>query len=456
MRIEALAAVIFFALAGPAAQQRGAVGGVRVVPAGAGNDLAVSITVTGASPCGAVHIEYGDGNAITHATTTLPVVFAYEYAKPGNYRVVARGMGNCNGTVATQVRVTAAGGRIGGPGEIRFAVMDSNRDGRITRQEWRGSDQSFRVHDWNGDGVLEGDEVRPGARRPYREDDFTEDYVFNEWTERGFRTLDRDRNNRVTRAEWPYDIETFLRVDRNRDNALTLQEFVAADMDDDRGDRFDYLDVNRNGRIEWSEWHGTRDAFEWLDRNNDNALSRAEVLGEPTSEWDQFNSLDVNRDRVLSRDEWAWSPRSFQQRDSNGDGVLTRAEFAGAAPAGPAGETVTVTVLSTQRWIDTGLTVQAGEMVSFKATGTIYMTSGSDDAANPQGSVTGRQAQGAPLPRELAGMLIGRVENAPPFAIGDRTQRIRMARAGRLYLGVNDDFFADNRGEYRVTISLRR
>ena len=31
--------------------------------------------------------------------------------------------------------------------------------------EWRGNDRSFRNEDWNGDGILSGDEVRKGARR---------------------------------------------------------------------------------------------------------------------------------------------------------------------------------------------------------------------------------------------------------------------------------------------------
>ena len=48
---------------------------------------------------------------------------------------------------------------------MRFEAMDANHDGRITRNEWRGSDRSFDNHDWNGDGVLSGDEVRPGAQR---------------------------------------------------------------------------------------------------------------------------------------------------------------------------------------------------------------------------------------------------------------------------------------------------
>jgi hypothetical protein len=49
---------------------------------------------------------------------------------------------------------------------VRFKGMDRNNDCTITREEWRGNDVSFRQHDWNGDGVLSGDEVRPGARRP--------------------------------------------------------------------------------------------------------------------------------------------------------------------------------------------------------------------------------------------------------------------------------------------------
>ena len=53
----------------------------------------------------------------------------------------------------------------------RFAGMDRDQDGVITRTEWRGSAQSFDKHDWNNDGVLSGDELRPGAyRRGSREE----------------------------------------------------------------------------------------------------------------------------------------------------------------------------------------------------------------------------------------------------------------------------------------------
>lgn len=49
----------------------------------------------------------------------------------------------------------------------RFRGMDRDGDGVITRAEWRGNDQSFRRQDTNGDGVLSGAEtggLTPGAR----------------------------------------------------------------------------------------------------------------------------------------------------------------------------------------------------------------------------------------------------------------------------------------------------
>ena len=48
---------------------------------------------------------------------------------------------------------------------MRFESMDQNRDGAISRDEWRGSDRAFQNQDWNGDGQLSGNEVRLGARR---------------------------------------------------------------------------------------------------------------------------------------------------------------------------------------------------------------------------------------------------------------------------------------------------
>src|SRR6266545_478597 len=88
---------------------------------------------------------------------------------------------------------------------VRFEEMDIDGDGRVTRDEWRGNDRSFDVHDWNRDGVLSGDELRPGNRQDDRDR-----------TDR-FDRLDRNNDGYVSRSEWPRDQQTFDLLDRNND-----------------------------------------------------------------------------------------------------------------------------------------------------------------------------------------------------------------------------------------------
>ncbi|MBA2259544.1 MAG: EF-hand domain-containing protein [Acidobacteria bacterium] len=232
------------------------------------------------------------------------------------------------------VGASAEQGRGRNQDQMRFQGMDRNRDGMITRAEWRGSDQSFRQHDWNNDGVLSGDEVRTGALRPGTRDrdNPSRDRQFDDWSVEGFQYLDRNRDGRISRDEWGYDLQSFIRADRNRDNVLTRQEFLSEDQDIDREDRFEYLDTNNNNRIDRTEWHGSTTAFNWLDQNNDGVLSRAEVAGNDTRGDhgdDLFAKLDHNGDGRVTRSEWHEDNASFVRADQNRDNVLTRAEVLG-------------------------------------------------------------------------------------------------------------------------------
>ena len=460
MRIPVLALAMF--VAGSAAAQRGVVNSVTGTPVDRGPR--VIFRVTGVNPCSALNIDYGDSQAITHQISRLPATIEHTYERAGAYNVRVRGVGTCGGQALATVRVVTSGS-VSEPGErqMRFAGMDRNGDGVIARSEWRGNDQSFLVNDWNRDGVLSGEEVRPGGRRA--QGDPQDDYPVgqdNTLAQR-FRDLDRNRDGRISRTEWLDDVETFRLADVDRNNLLTLDEFNNADFDDARM-RFEMLDVNRNGRVERGEWRSSADAFTWLDRNRDGVLSRVEVVGaEEADAFDAFTSLDLNRDRRISIDEWSWSRRSFDQRDVNGDGLLTRAELGnvpgtpGTTTGGAIGgaATTTVSVQSTERWTDTAVVVRAGDLIRFTASGTIQMSDPSD-IADPRGARNGRLAKDAPLPSELAGALIGRVGESAPFLIGSITTAIRMPQSGRLYLSVNDDYLGDNSGLFRVTIATVR
>ena len=349
--------------------------------------------------------------------------------------------------------------------QMRFQEMDRNNDGAISRQEWNGSARSFEVHDWNNDGQLSGDEVRPGGRRAQEWDSV--DHAPNRaernvsWTRGGFTALDHNRDNQLTSNEWHFDIETFRRIDRDRNNSVNLSEFLGEAWDDDRGDNFDDLDYNNNGRVERNEWHGGLNEFRALDRNNDGALSRYEAVGstESFTTYNEFAGLDYNKNGNLERAEWHWSNVSFTQRDSNRDGRISQAEFnaAGGSPdtaTAQAAGTQTVRVNSQQRWTDTNMTVRAGDVITFNTQGQIQMSDNAQDVAGPAGSTSRRMAKDSPVTNVIAGALIGRIGGYPPFAIGDQRSIVAPV-SGRLYLGVNDDHLPDNRGEFTVTVGLQ-
>ena len=246
----------------------------------------------------------------------------------------------------------------------RFRGMDRNNDGQITLNEWRGSRQSFDVHDWDNDGVLTGAEV-------------------NEAQARTGRTVDD---------------ESF-----------------------DRAESFEYLDHNNNNRIEEAEWHGTVAAWNRLDVNNDEFLTRAEFV----------NS------RV---------PIPVGGHDENQVGGRYQ------APAATSGQVIRVE--GTELWTDTGVNVRAGDTLSFDAQGTVQLSDNGNDIAGVGGARSGRRTTRAPLGNQTAGALIARIGNSETFFVGNQ-RSVRAPATGRLYLGVNDDYLADNTGDFQVMVTAQ-
>lgn len=211
---------------------------------------------------------------------------------------------------------------------LRFGEMDTNGDGRVTRSEWRGNAQSFDQHDWNRDGVLSGDELRPGSRRDRRDD--------RDRTDRLDR-LDRNNDGYISLSEWPRDRQTFDLLDRNNDGRLSQSELMDRTARREiREERFAEMDTNRDGRLSRNEWTRGEDAFERLDRNNDQYISRDELLSRDGSGRNggtyprddrRFQQLDRNRDGRLSSTEWTGSRDFFNQLDRNNDGWLSLNEW---------------------------------------------------------------------------------------------------------------------------------
>lgn len=111
--------------------------------------------------------------------------------------------------------------------QMRFRAMDADNDGVITRDEWRGNDQSFREHDTNDDGVLSGDEVWVPAAR----DEQAQDRSRRDERLARFARADRNRDGRISFREWTGSETMFDRMDRDGDEFISRAEFMAAAVD---------------------------------------------------------------------------------------------------------------------------------------------------------------------------------------------------------------------------------
>jgi len=146
--------------------------------------------------------------------------------------------------------------------------------------------------------------------------------------------------------------------------------------------------------------------------------------------------------------------REFSSREI-GRIVLARP----TTPVATSGSTFTpatgpgIAVSSRQPWTATGLSVRRGEVLNFSANGEVQLSGSPEDIATSGGAKSGRHATNAPLPNVPAGVLVGKIgPSGQPFGISNLSS-VTMPAAGQLFLGVNDDGFEDNQGEFRVEIT---
>ena len=183
-------------------------------------------------------------------------------------------------------------------------------------------------------------------------------------------------------------------------------------------------------------------------RNGDTVVGRLVDIGGSSPL--RMTIKTASGDRDIPSNEIA---RVILARPSNvpGSSDAPNPPASGLAPATGNG----ILVSPKQPWTATGISVKKDEVLSFNANGEIQLSADANDVATPFGSKSGRKAPHSPLPNVLAGALIGRINsNGQPFAIGSGVS-IKMPADGYLFLGVNDDGFTDNLGEFRVDIGRR-
>ncbi len=111
------------------------------------------------------------------------------------------------------------------------------------------------------------------------------------------------------------------------------------------------------------------------------------------------------------------------------------------------------TIPGDSTWVDTGVDLEAGAMVTIESAGKVYWKKNSAESCGPDG-VPGKGFW-KPMSSANTAALIGKIGNSSAgyFVIGSRFGR-RTTEAGRLFLGINDDNNFDNRGEFEVRIQV--
>jgi hypothetical protein len=105
-------------------------------------------------------------------------------------------------------------------------------------------------------------------------------------------------------------------------------------------------------------------------------------------------------------------------------------------------------------FVDTGIDVRSGQQIYFESTGNVWWKpSERTGPAGENGSDRDRDSR-RPMPRRPTGGLLAKVgqESTDLFFIGADPGPIRVRSTGRLFLGVNDDYFQDNHGNFRVVV----
>jgi len=177
-----------------------------------------------------------------------------------------------------------------------------------------------------------------------------------------FEELDKDKDGKISKSEWPGPAQAFDAMDTNHDGFVDRDEFNAyraKTMATRMGEGFiRYLDANQDGKVTREEFGKLVQLFDALDQDHDGMLTQEELnrlnqamnpnpnrqnqarqnqpQGTPGAGGGDranrpqmnFDDLDKNKDGKISKSEWQGPPQFFDRLDQNHDGFIDKDEWA--------------------------------------------------------------------------------------------------------------------------------
>ena len=146
---------------------------------------------------------------------------------------------------------------------------DKDENGKLSKDEFPGSDEGFEKFDKNQDGYIDEDEVRKARKeKPKKE-------------RKGYLNKhDKNGDGKLSKDEFPGSDEAFDNFDKNQDGYIDKDEAHKARKERTKKKTQAYLikyDKNGDGKLSKDEFPGSEEAFEKFDKNKDGSIDEDEA-----------------------------------------------------------------------------------------------------------------------------------------------------------------------------------
>jgi Ca2+-binding EF-hand superfamily protein len=142
-----------------------------------------------------------------------------------------------------------------------LAHADGDKDGAVTLDEYRTAMMKMRGDRPGGDGAKP---PKSGGRKPML-------------SREALRRFDQNQDGKVERSEFAGGDERFDAIDLNKDGVLTADDLPKTDAPASGNAKVAELDKDKNGRLSREEFPGSDDDWRRLDRNQDGWIDAAET-----------------------------------------------------------------------------------------------------------------------------------------------------------------------------------
>ena len=148
-----------------------------------------------------------------------------------------------------------SGGKAKDP-KTMVKIMDTDGDGTVAREEWKGPAVAYDQIDANHDARLTADEIAAGIS------------AGNEPKVKlmsAIKSFDKDRDSKISRDEWTGPEKQFESTDANQDGQLTVFELATAQVKQ--------MDRDGDGKLGRGETPFPKEKFDMLDKSGDDLVS---------------------------------------------------------------------------------------------------------------------------------------------------------------------------------------